>query len=286
MIIDLYNTNMSLQEALFSALPGDEIILDNKRYFEKIIIDKPNITIRGREASIIDWDDCNGRIIPTIYGGNGVLKYGTTTSATFRVLPEGKGFKAFNVTFMNSFERIDKKDGQAVAFKSEAFDTYIEGCKFISKQDALYMDYGSNNIIKDSYIEGDIDFIFGSADCLFLNCDIKAIKVGDNAFYTAPNTLIINQYGFIFKDCRFTTVSDINTYLIRPWYPSGAPQPVYPRLSIIDCKFYGDIEFEPIKMHKQSSSECVLKFYNTYLNDCKLNDSNCDVELKYINQII
>ena len=140
MIIDLFNTNISLQEALFTALPGDEIILDNKTYFEKIIIDKTNITIRGRDNSIIEWDDYNGKIIPTIYGGNGDAKYGTTTSATFRILPEGKGFKAYNVTFKNSYKRNDKTNGQAVAFKSEAFNTYLEGCRFISEQDTLYMD--------------------------------------------------------------------------------------------------------------------------------------------------
>ena len=147
------------------------------------------------------------------------------------------------------------------------------------------MDYGSNNIVKNCYIEGDIDFIFGSADCIFIDCNINAVRVGKNAYFTAPDTLIINQYGFIFKDCKFTTDLNLNTYLIRPWYPSGAPQPVYPRITIIDSEFYGNIDFYPQQMKKQSNSECVIKFYNSYLNNEKIDDDCIREELLYLKKI-
>ena len=48
MIIDLYNTNMSLQEALFSALPGDEIIL-------AVIADDPRIRRIGENGVLIGF---------------------------------------------------------------------------------------------------------------------------------------------------------------------------------------------------------------------------------------
>ena len=122
MKIDLKKLNLSLAEAIRIALPNDELYLDDKVYNEKIVLYKPNITLIGQENTVIVFNDSHAT--PIRHGNGGV--YGTTGSSTFRVLEEADGFKAYNITFMNSYKREGKPNGQAVAFKSECNDIYIK----------------------------------------------------------------------------------------------------------------------------------------------------------------
>lgn len=279
MILDLKELNISINEALFIAKPYDTIILDNKTYYEKIRVSIPNLTMIGKENTCISFDDFSGKIIPISDGGDGAKKYGTTTSATFTVLNEAINFKASNIIFKNSHDRRTAiKGGQAVAFKSEASNLLIDNCSFVSQQDTLYIDFGFNNRIINSYAEGDVDFIFGSADCYFENCKFKAINVKGSAYFTAPDTFIINDNGFVFKDCIFYTEEDFNVYLGRGWYPSGSNQPVFPKMKLIDCEIKGNINPYLIQMHSEDPKYLSLIIENTDYNGKMINKIYTEVE--------
>lgn len=271
MIIDLRESNMTINEALFIAKPYDVIILDDKTYYEKIKISTPNLTMIGSENTKISWDDYNGKIIPISDGGDGVKKYGTTTSATFTVAAEAINFKAEGITFVNTHILPDNDRKQAVAFKSESSGLIIDNCRFISKQDTLYLDYGFNNLIKNSYVEGDIDFVFGSADVQFTNCKFKAVNVRGKAYFTAPDTFVINDNGFVFDECLFYADEDFEIYLGRAWYPSGANQPVLPKMTLNNCEIKGTIKPYFIKMHEKDPDDIELEIINTDYNGEKIN---------------
>ena len=129
MIIDLNKEKLSLSEALAKANPHDVILLENKTYHEKILLNKPFITIKGKENSIIEYDAIHKKIIPLEFGGDGVEVYGTTGSSTFRLLKEAHDFIAYNVTFKNSYiKSINDSKVQAVAFKTEADNTRLYKC--------------------------------------------------------------------------------------------------------------------------------------------------------------
>lgn len=278
MIIDLEKENLTINAALFIAKENDTIKLGNKTYNEQVEVSIKNLTFIGSENTIIENDYHSGMIV------NG-KKIGTTTSATFRILEEAINTKIYNITFKNNHVRIPGSgNGQAVAFKSEAFNTYIENCKFISRQDTFYMDFGTNNIVKDSYIEGDIDFIFGSADCVFYNCKFHTVDTNKLAYFIAPSTIITNNYGFIFYKCEFYT--DFKCDLGRGWFPSKATSPVYPKTSIIESKLFGDINPNLVLMHQVDlSKEYSLKINNSYLNGNLLGNDNVEEELKYIKEL-
>lgn len=277
MIIDLKNKDMSLSEAIFMAKRGDTILLDNKEYFEKIELDKPDITIIG-DNSIINYNSPARSINP-----NTNKNYGTSGSATFRLGQNGNNFKCYNVTFINSHKKDSDDGNQAVAFKSEASNILINNCKFISSQDTLYLDIGINNLIIDSYIEGDVDFIFGSSDCLFKNCEIVSKSDYKHAFFLAPSTLAINTHGFVFKDCDFE--AKIHTILCRRWFPTSQVSPVIPRFSIIDSNLIGDIDLSVIKMKDKDLEIDKHSIINSRLNEKLISDiGNCDIE--YINKVL
>ena len=278
MIIDLEKENLTINAALFIAKENDVLKLGNKTYNEQVEVSIKNLTFIGFENTIIENDYHSGMIV------NG-KKIGTTTSATFRILEEAINTKIYNITFKNNHVRIPGSgNGQAVAFKSEAFNTYIENCKFISRQDTFYMDFGTNNIVKDSYIEGDIDFIFGSADCVFYNCKFHTVDTNKLAYFIAPSTIITNNYGFIFYKCEFYT--DFKCDLGRGWFPSKATSPVYPKTSIIESKLIGDINPNLVLMHQVDlGKKYSLKINNSYLNGNLLGNDNVEEELKYIKEL-
>lgn len=261
MTIDLTGTSLSLKEALDKASDNDTIILDDKEYFEKITLSKKNITMIGKENSVINYNASHGTINKETN-----KPYGTTGSSTFRVLEECISFKASNITFKNSFIRGDKPNGQAVAFKSEC-NSVLENCKFISAQDTLYLDYAKCTVVNNCYIEGDIDFIFGSANATFNNCKIVSINNDNNiAYVTAPNTLESNNDGFIFNNCEFISNGETLSYLGRPWYPGSYKEMPYPKLSINNSTFKGKFIYEFLTMHEGDPNRHTLILNNNKQN--------------------
>lgn len=251
MKLDLNLLDITLTKALEQACENDIIILkSNYTYFEKIVLDKPNITLIG-DNSIVEFNACHSDL-----NENGV-KYGTTGSSTFRVLKNGHGFKAINVTFINSHKRSKDAQNQAVAFKSECDNVILENSKFISCQDTLYFDEGKNVVVNNCYITGDVDFIFGSADATFTNCIIEACN-HSVAYYTAPSTYESNKQGFLFDNCTFLSKC-ANTYLGRWWYPGGAKELVMPKITFNNCKFQKDIKMEMLQMHDKDPNRGKLE---------------------------
>ncbi len=262
MIIDLKKEQMSISEALFIANPHDTLLLDDIIYYEKIVLDKPFIKMIGKTNTTISFDDTAGTIIDGI-------KLGTTNSATFLVKEEAHDFYAYSITFLNSHEKKISDGEQAVAFKSEASNTYLNKCKFISYQDTLYFDYGINNLIVDSYICGDIDFIFGSADLVIYNSTITSRAKFSTSYYFAPSTLIQNRNGIVVYKSLFNQDGEIKSYICRPWYPSKQISPVIPKLCVIDSEFVGDISLEVIKMREDNSNYHEIDIINDDLDNKK-----------------
>lgn len=282
MIIDLEKENMNISEALFIAQPYDTILLENKTYEEEVIIDKPHLTFKGKEKSKISLDLWAGKV--DIKTGK---KLGTTGSAVVKVLETANNTTFDSITFENSHVKQFVDNGeQAVAFKTSASFTLIKNCKFISFQDTLYIDNGYMNLVMDSYVEGDIDFIFGSSDCVFINTKVSAKTTKQLSFYTAPSTLAQNQYGFIFINSSFNQLNETKTYLGRPWYPSGAYSPVIPKLKFINCDFNGNIELLYTKMNDYNPDYHRLSIINSKLNGNDISNTDEEVLKDYIEKVL
>lgn len=285
MIIDLEKEKISLSMALEKANPHDIILLENKTYHEKITLNKPYITLKGKENSIIEFDACHKKIIPLELDGDGAKKYGTTGSSTFRLLPKAHDFICYNVTFLNSHPKyIHEKGAQAVSFKTEADNTRLYNCKIISYQDTFYVDDCKNNLFYNCYILGDIDFIFGSGEALFQNCVIENVKDKVYGYFTASSTYIDYEYGLTFNECKF--ISNMYSPLGRRWYPGGATKPIYPRECFINCNFIGNILLEYVPMNENDPYEGDMLFNNCIHNDIKIKNDNIDKYYDFIKTIL
>ncbi|MDO4301203.1 MAG: pectinesterase family protein [Clostridia bacterium] len=236
----------SIQEAVNSIkdMPTEKyravIRINPGTYNEEVSIDKPYISLVNTSKDkdvIITYDKANGH--------SDVSKnFGTDKTATVTVKESAAGFKAENITFVNSYN-IDEPDNdvrkqvQAVALETLADKVVLEGCKLIGRQDTLYLKgaskgqqvEGSSNsarvYLNNCYIEGTVDFIFGDATAYFNNCNLHMVYYKNGGHFTAPNTTLYN-IGYVFNNCKLTVDKEYTRDMAdkidlgRPWQCDGA----------------------------------------------------------------
>ena len=229
----------TVQEAI-NAVPDNNdkvtiIFIKKGIYKEKLNVppSKHNIKMIGedRDSTILTYDDYHSR---KDSAGNEI---GTSGSASIHIY--GEGFSAENITFQNSAGPV----GQAVAVLAGGDKSYFKNCRFLGFQDTLYTHGNGLQLYVDCYIEGTVDFIFGTGTAWFQNCVIYCKRGG---YITAALTDENAKYGYVFKNCTITGKAAAQTYFLgRPWKP-------YAKVVYISCTlgpqikpegwdFWGDI---------------------------------------------
>lgn len=244
--------NFTSLTALINALPDfrkneTKVFIKNGVYKEKLVLpqSKTNITFIGesKEETIITFDDYADKL--NAFGE----KMGTTGSSSFFIF--GDHFKAFNITFENSAGPV----GQAVAVRVDSDHASFENCKFLGNQDTVYLHgFHSKQYYKDCYIEGTVDFIFGSSTAVFNNCTIYSKSKG---YVTAASTKEDVNTGMVFLNCKFKGCAPENSvYLGRPWRN-------YAQTVLINCYLDKHIKEEGWhNWNKQDAEQTV--FYAEY----------------------
>ncbi len=257
----------SIQEAINAVpyLTEAEIVVSEGYYSEKLFSDKDNLRLRGIGNVVVSNSDCGYEILDR------GMKRGTFRSYT--AFFSGRSLSINNITFRNG-AGDGSYAGQAVALYLDAEDAHLDNVKLLGHQDTLFLAplpeeererngfYGPRHllprkrcrtVIRDSYIEGTVDFIFGGGDALFENCEIKSIGKG---FVTAPSGSK-DWTGLVFKDCRFSSdcCENGSVYLMRPWRKEG-------KSTFISCSFSDHIAaelFTPWPGHEDEKDECTFR---------------------------
>lgn len=225
--------NYTSVQAAITAAPTNRtspwrIAIKKGKYVETVVIpsNKPFMQLIGENMAetIISYDNYSGKANPA--GGT----YGTSTSGTMII-------NAADVMLMNlSVENATgyginsnalvpaPGDGpQAVAVYTTSDRVVFFNCRMNGGQDTYY---GGNNkgtrvYMKNSYIDGNTDFIFGSSTIIFDTCVIyprTRLDNGSGGFVTAANTKAESGYGYVFRDCKLTKNRGTTFYTLgRPW---------------------------------------------------------------------
>lgn len=154
---------------------------------------------------------------------------------------DAKNFYSENITYNNRWGSEDRDYPQALAIRCLKDRTAFYHCRALSYQDTWRTPDGdgSRQYIKDCYIEGNVDFIYGDGDAFFENCQINIIKnhkpTEEAGWIVAPSHSG-TTWGYVFKDCRLTSeVAGDSIYLGRAWIAS--PKTVFINLEL-DDKIY------------------------------------------------
>ncbi|CAK9166724.1 unnamed protein product [Ilex paraguariensis] len=210
---------MTIQEAV------DHIPLNNDQwirihanpgiYTEKVTIpeDKPCILLEGSGYSqtTITWNDHSR----------------TDTSATFTVSPDN--FVAKGIAFKNSYNRPVQQTAEAENAWTQALAVRIYGdksafhqCAFMGFQDTIW-DVKGRHYFNSCYIEGAVDFIWGSGQSLYEDCSINSTAgrlapLSSEGFITAQGRQSPDDpSGFVFSGGSISGTG--KTYLGRAYGP-------------------------------------------------------------------
>lgn len=263
----------TISQALTAAAPGDVIHVKPGIYNERAEILTPGITIEG--------EDAENTILTSAYFARMKAPDGSKlgTFRTYTMLVNTSGFTCRNMTIANT-SGFGSEVGQAVAVYAEGDGILFESCRILGHQDTLFtgplpfkeIEKGGfigptefapripgKQLYRKCYIEGEVDFIFGSAHALFDECELFSLNCGKetNGYVTAASTYKGEEYGYIFRKCRFTSDCPAETvYLGRPWRN-------YAQTVLLNCEIGAHIRAEAFHdWDKTEARETV--FYGLY----------------------
>ncbi|MFD9561591.1 pectinesterase family protein [Streptomyces sp. NPDC059994] len=190
---------------------------------------KPHITIQGSGASrkntVIVYGNAAGMQKP-----DGSGPYGTPGSATVAIRSEDSQLR--NLTVSNDFDEAahqSLKDHQAVALLTTADKIVLDGLIVTGDQDTLELETAAKDkpgrvYVTNSYIIGNVDFVFGRATVVIDQSVITLKKRwnGTSAGYiTAPSTQAGRKGILINRSTVNGDVTASSFYLGRNWHPGG-----------------------------------------------------------------
>lgn len=224
------------------------ILIRKGVYREKLIIPetKHDLTLVGEDKhhTILTWNNFASKLSPL---GDAL---GTSGSASTYISPDL--FTAENITFANDAGPV----GQAVAVIVRSDRARFINCRFLGFQDTLYTHTaGSRQYYHNCYIEGTVDFIFGSSTAWFEECEIYC---KGNGYITAASTPQEQPFGYVFNRCRISGDTAKSFYLGRPWRP-------YAKVLFMECELGDVIHPEGWNNWGDPSNETTA-FYGEYRN--------------------
>ena len=215
----------SVQKALDAAPEGAVINIAPGTYREPLKITKDHITLHGTGSDPKDT---------VVVFNNGAATVGSTfLSATVDIT--ASDFRADHLTFLNDYNEThpDKPQTQALALSVTGDRAVFRDMRFISHQDTVYASSPRCSPPHDSpacptarqyfsncYIEGNVDFIFGTGKTVFEDCEVRS-NAHQGGYVTAQGKNWPDQdSGFVFNHCRATANPGVSgVWLGRPWRP-------------------------------------------------------------------
>ncbi|MFE0854063.1 pectinesterase family protein [Streptomyces mutabilis] len=246
-------------QAAVDAVPADNasrvvIAVKPGTYREtvKVPSNKPHVTIQGtgssRKQTVIAYDNAAGTPKPD---GSGT--YGTSGSATVAV--EADDFQARNLTIANDFDEAANQSlngHQAVALRTAADKVLLDSVIVTGDQDTLLLDTAAKDrlgrvYMSNSYVVGNVDFIFGRASAVIDRSVITLKKRWDGTsagYVTAPSTPA-DRKGFLIN--RSVVNGDVaagSFHLGRTWH-AGGDATLDPQTTVRDTELSTAIKSAP-----------------------------------------
>jgi len=217
----------SIQRAINVApATGAVISIGPGTYRERLVIKKPGIFLRGAAA-----DPAKTVIVGDASAGS---TGSTFKSATVEVT--GRDFRAENLTFANDFNRThvqEKQGSQALALMVSGDRAVFRNMRLLGNQDTLYV--GSSDCsppgkegggactptrqyFESTFIEGNVDFIFGNGLAVFDKCEIHSTPHVIGYLTAQGRQQAGEQSLFVFNHCKLTAEPGVShVWLGRPW---------------------------------------------------------------------
>lgn len=150
------------------------------------------------------------------------------TNCTATVVSYASQLQIKNLTILNSYgENNTAANGQhqAVAYLNNGGDqVQLDTLRLLGNQDTLWLaGSGKRTYVRNSFIQGDVDFIFGDMTAVFDACEIRYTNARTSTGVIAAPSHVLANKGFLFKGGSFTTTGGSNSVsFARQWPQNGS----------------------------------------------------------------
>jgi lysophospholipase L1-like esterase len=198
----------------------------------------------GRERGFVRLigEDRNGTVIS--YSNNDKLNPGWLQRAVLGV--EGDDFSLENLTVQNS---TPYKGSQAEAVYVNAERAVLRNANFLSLQDTLGL--SGRVYVADSYIEGDVDYVWGYGTACFERCELRSMH--DGFVVQARNPA--ERGGYLFLDCRLSAAPGVKKCWLARIEAERFPDS---HVGFVRCRMGAHIL--PVGWQVTGAATCALRF--------------------------
>jgi Pectinesterase/MBG domain/Carboxypeptidase regulatory-like domain/Immunoglobulin domain/Bacterial Ig-like domain/Immunoglobulin I-set domain len=164
------------------------INVKNGTYTEIIYIpsNKPLITVKGESRAGTIQQYANNNNLNGAISGNYRTSFGV----------DAADFNLENITLHNT---TPQGGSQAEAIRTNGLRATLNSVTLLSYQDTILTQKSA--FITNSYIEGDVDFMWGNGATFYKNTELKSLR--DGGYYTQIRNAS-GTFGNVYVNCRFT----------------------------------------------------------------------------------
>ncbi len=150
------------------------------------------------------------------------------TNCTATIVSYASQLQVKNLTIQNTYgENNAAANGQhqAVAYLNNGGDQVsLDTVRLLGNQDTLWLaGSGKRTYVRNSFIQGDVDFIFGDMTAVFDGCEIRYTNARTHTGVIAAPSHVLANKGFLFKGGSFTTTGGSNSVsFARQWPQNGS----------------------------------------------------------------
>ncbi|MBQ8423589.1 MAG: Ig-like domain-containing protein [Coprobacter sp.] len=154
------------------------------------------------------------------------------------VVINSANFYAENISFENEYGVQQNAGPQALAMYTNNDRAVFYNCKLRSYQDTYLTSTASDahrHYLKDCFIEGAVDFIYGGGDVYFDECTINIVRPS-GGYIVAPSHGPSTKWGYVFDHNVITAptnpASATDIWLGRPWHNACKTVFLYTRAEV------------------------------------------------------
>lgn len=204
------------------------ITLRKGTYTELVYIQNKNgITIVGedRKQTVLEYAT-NDQFNSNAAGPNRPALQGGYRRGVFRAV-RCNDLILSNFTIRNTTPQGGSQAEAIILNGTNSAHAILSNIDLYSYQDTLQIN--GQAYVKDCFIEGDVDFLWGTGPCFFENCMIRSVR--NNAYYTQIRNTAAN-HGYVFNRCTFTGAEGITGNVLSRIDASRFPNS---EVVLIDC---------------------------------------------------
>jgi pectin methylesterase-like acyl-CoA thioesterase len=259
-------------QGAFDAIPANNttartITVATGNYHEILILSgKKNLTLQGADQA--------GTVIE--YPNNNNLNAGTSARPLFNA----SGTTSLTIENLTIYNTTPQGGSQAEALAVNADQVILRNANFKSLQDTLLL--SGRVYVATSYVEGNVDFVWGTGAVYFDQCEIKTVGQA-GAIVQSRNTN--TGYGYVFVDSKLTSDPNITGQVLARIDATVYP---YSNVAYINCKMSPAITAKGWTITPAGTTQTgnlqFWEYQSTDLNGVLLNVSGRDPASKQLTQ--